>query len=73
MMILPDNRLHNASAVWDGGCESIDYVDNPKDVALYASAVIAADKGIPSELQANDYNGFDVVTDEGKRFSFRRR
>lgn len=72
-MILSDNRVHTAYSDWDGGCESIDYVDNPHDVALYASAVLAADKGIASELQRNDYNGYDVVTDEGKRFSFRRR
>jgi hypothetical protein len=50
-----------------------DCVDNPEKVALYASAVLAADKGIPSDVERIDDNTFDVVTDEGKRFRFCRR
>jgi hypothetical protein len=59
-------------AAYAAGAECIDYVDDPRDVALRASTVLAVDKGVPSHIEKNDYNGYDVVTDEGKRFSFRR-
>ncbi len=50
--------------------ESVDYVDDPVKFARYASAVLAADKGIPSHIESNDGRDYDVVTDEGKRFRF---
>ncbi len=49
-----------------------DKVANPSQIALYASAVLAADKGIPSEIVKRDENTYDVVTDEGKIFRFIR-
>jgi hypothetical protein len=52
---------------------STDYVANPHDIALYVSAVLAADKGIPSDIVSNDSGGFDVVTDENKVFRFCRK
>jgi hypothetical protein len=47
-----------------------DKVSNPHEIAMYASAIIAADKGIPSEIVKRDDCTFDVVTDEGKIFRF---
>ena len=53
--------------------ECIDYVDDPLDAARRASLILAGDYGIRNEIQRNDYNGYDVVTDENKRFQFRRK
>jgi hypothetical protein len=52
--------------------ESVDYAADPHSAAYRASAILAADKGVPSHLEANDYDGWDVVTDNGKRFQFRK-
>lgn len=53
--------------------ESVDYVARPSEVALEASNVLAVNKGIPNKLQANDYDGYDVVLDNGRRFQFRQK
>jgi len=50
--------------------ESVDYVENPLNTARYASAVLAADKGIPSRIESHNGRDYAVVTDEGKRFLF---
>jgi hypothetical protein len=48
-----------------------DKVSNPEQIALYASAVLAADKGIPSTIEIKKGGKiYDVVTDEGKIFRF---
>jgi len=48
---------------------SIDNVNDAHKVALYASAVLSVDKGIPNEIKKTR-NGYDVVTDEGDVFRF---
>lgn len=53
--------------------ESVDIVDNPHHVALWASAVLAADKGIPSDVEPVNCArgpGYDVVADNGSVFRF---
>jgi hypothetical protein len=60
-------------AAFAAGAESIDWVDDPQLEAYRASTLLSVDKGIPSHIEENDYDGFDVVTDNGKRFSFRRK
>jgi hypothetical protein len=52
---------------------STDFVEDPYRVALYASAVLAADKGIPSEVVRIDDNTYHVVTEAGKIFRFLRK
>jgi len=47
-----------------------DYVENPIQAARHASAVLAADKGIPSHIESHNGRDYAVVTDEGKRFLF---
>lgn len=44
---------------------STDYCADPYRVALYASIVLAGDKGIANEIVKNDVDGYDVVTDRG--------
>lgn len=53
--------------------ETTDYVENPIQTARYASAVLAADKGIPSRIESHNGRDYAVVTDEGKRFLFCQR
>jgi len=54
--------------------ESVDYVDLPYTEAMRASIILAGDYGHANHLEANDYNGFDVVVDDsGKRFQFRKK
>lgn len=48
---------------------STDKVANAYQVALYASAVLAVDKGVPSEIKKTR-KGYDVVTDKGDIFRF---
>jgi hypothetical protein len=48
---------------------STDTVADPLAVANYASAILAADKGIPSDVIKTDY-GYKVVTDENAVFEF---
>jgi len=48
---------------------STDKVDNPKDMANYASAVISADYGISNTVEEIK-GGFEVVTEDGKVFQF---
>jgi hypothetical protein len=50
--------------------ETTDCVENPLQAARYASAVLAADKGIPSRIESHNGRDYAVVTDEGKRFLF---
>lgn len=50
--------------------ETTDHVENPLQAARYASAVLAADKGIPSRIESHNGRDYAVVTDEGKRFLF---
>jgi len=50
--------------------ETTDYVENPIQAARHASAVLAADKGIPSHIESHNGRDYAVVTDEGKRFLF---
>jgi hypothetical protein len=64
---------HNISelvAACAAGAESVDWVDNPRDAALRASTILAGDKGIANHVECNDYHGFDVVADNGRRFRF---
>lgn len=50
---------------------SVDYVDDTERVAMWASTVLAADKGIPSRIVPTDgCAGHDVCTDEGTVFRF---
>ena len=55
------------------GVDCITYTGNPKDYAYTLSACLAADKGIASNVVSNSFNGYDVVTDEGKVFQIRRK
>src|SRR5271157_440071 len=65
--------IEDLCATYAAGAESIDYVENPNEEALRASIILHGDKGIPNHIESNDYAGADVVTDEGRRFQFRKK
>ena len=44
---------------------SVDVVLDPYQTALYASCVLAVDKGIPNAIECVDAHTWDVVTDQG--------
>lgn len=50
--------------------ETTDYVENPLQAARYASAVLAADKGIPNRIESHNGRDYAVVTGEGRKFLF---
>jgi hypothetical protein len=63
MCTYDDNKMPTNDAV-----ETVDYVANPLAYAQYASAVLAADKGVPSTIRTNSA-GYDVIA-EGRIFRF---
>jgi hypothetical protein len=65
--------IEDLCATFAAGAESVDYVENPNSEALRASIILAGDKGIPNHIEKNDYAGCDVVTDDGRRFQFRKK
>lgn len=45
-------------------------LENPHDLALYFSAILAVDKGIPSEVVEIENGWRVVIADEGKAADF---
>ncbi len=64
---------HNYADCVAQGVDCITYTGNPKDYAYTLSAVLAADKGIASDVVPAVHSGYDVITDEGKIFRIRRK
>jgi len=56
----------------DGNPVSIDGVDNPKECALWASTVLAVDKGYASDILCYDDDTYEVFADNGASFRFYR-